>query len=271
MSFFKTVTITLIISGALWARPLLSQEQAAEVQPKAVPSALAENLKGLKKAELGELDRDKEIILNPDTMPMYSPEGKRLSGKEFMDTIMSGSFVPEPFIDDKKEVKAFVFRAATEEEKKRLLAMMKEEEAPASPQGKEAKPFSVADMKGNKYSLEKLKGKVTVINFWFLECRPCRAEIPELNKLVDQYRGKDVVFLGMSTNKTTQLEQFLSKTEFRYNIIPESGMIAATYGVTGFPTHIVIDRDSKVTYFASGFGPGTIETLKGEIERLLKK
>ena len=273
MNDFRTMMIVLTSASGMWACPLAAREGTppAEADSGSNPS-LAEKLQGLKKAETGDLDPNKQILLNPDVMPMYLPDGKRLEGKEFMESIMSGDYVPEPYLDNDKEIKAFVFRAASPEEKKQFLSMMEQEESESEPaQGMDAKPFSVTDMKGKKHSLDKLKGKIVVVNFWFMECKPCRMEIPELNKVVDKYKGKDVVFLGMSTNSKTQLEKFLEKNEFRYNIVPDSTAVAGTYGVTGFPTHMIIGRDSKITYFSAGYGPGTIEKLDKQIESLLKK
>lgn len=284
--------MTSIVFGIMGSMPVLTQDQPAgqasgqkpaEVQAQAEKpdsqageagsgkGSLEDLLRGLKKAAPGDIPADRQIVLNPDVMPIYSVDGKKLAGREFVETIMTGNFVPEPYIDEKKDVKAFVLRAATEEEKKQIQAMMEEEEPQPAAVGKEAKSFSVTDMNGKKYSLEKLKGKVVVINFWFMECRPCRMEIPELNKVVEKYGGKDVVFLGMSTNKPAQLNSFLAKNEFKYNIVADSAQVAAQYGVTGFPTHMVIDRDSKVAYFASGFGPGTIDKLAEAIDKLMKK
>jgi thiol-disulfide isomerase/thioredoxin len=45
-----------------------------------------------------------------------------------------------------------------------------------------------------------LEGKVIVINLWFTTCHPCIAELPALNKLVKEYKDKNVVFLGLSTD-----------------------------------------------------------------------
>lgn len=273
MTFFRTLTITLAISGIMWAGPLTAREDTLPAgAEKPNSTSLADKLQGLKKAEAGDLDPNKQIVLNPEVMPMYLPDGTKLAGKEFMDSIMSGDYVPEPYLDNDKEIKAFVFRAASPEEKKQFLSMMEREESEGEPlQGMDAKPFTVTDLKGKKYSLEKLKGKIIVVNFWFMECKPCRMEIPELNKVVDKYKGKDAVFLGMSTNSKAQLEKFLEKNEFRYNIVPDSMAVAGTYGVTGFPTHMIIGRDSKITYFSAGYGPGTIEKLDKQIESLLKK
>ncbi len=261
-----------LVLGTPIVPPSEIRQPSEEEVPSGASPALLEKLQGLRKALPGDLDPDKQIILNPEVMPMYLPDGKRLAGREFMEAIMSGDYMPEPYLDKDKEIKAFVFRMASPEEKKQFLSMMeRESRAEEPPRGKDAKPFSVTDIKGKKYSLDKLKGKIVVVNFWFMECRPCRMEIPELNKVVDKYGGKGVVFLGMSTNSKAQIEKFLEKNEFKYNIVPDSIAVAGTYGVTGFPTHMIIDRDSKVAYFSSGYGPGTIDELTGAIEQLIKK
>jgi len=60
--------------------------------------------------------------------------------------------------------------------------------------GSDAPDFSAVDMNGNSYSLGILKGKVVVINFWFVECKPCVIEMPELNEIVEKYKSEEVVF-----------------------------------------------------------------------------
>ena len=46
----------------------------------------------------------------------------------------------------------------------------------------------------NRIRTKDLKGKINVINFWFMKCAPCIAEIPALNTLVKKYKGKDINF-----------------------------------------------------------------------------
>jgi hypothetical protein len=86
-----------------------------------------------------------------------------------MKIMMSGDYIPEPYIDSKKVVKAFVLRKATELEKEQMKQMQGNMQNPGQNNneliGKEAFPFSVTDISGTKYSLEKLKGKIIVINF----------------------------------------------------------------------------------------------------------
>ncbi len=82
--------------------------------------------------------------------------------------------------------------------------------------------FEYVTMKGEKVSSKSLAGKVIVLNFWFIACKPCVAEMPMLNDMVQQYKDKpEVVFLALSFDKCDQVKQFLEKTKFNYQAIPE--------------------------------------------------
>jgi peroxiredoxin len=90
-------------------------------------------------------------------------------------------------------------------------------------------------------------------------------EIPELNKLVEKYKGKDIVFLGIATNDKAKLQKFLEKQPFNYNIISDGSKTVGDYQVTAFPTHIIIDKNSTVAFTTTGLGPTTMD----DIEKLL--
>ena len=122
-----------------------------------------------------------------------------------MELLMKGTHIPEPYINDKKELKLFVLRPASKEEQEQMKAMQGQMTPKSDLIGKKADPFSVTDINGNTISLESLKGKIVVINFWFVECKPCIMEIPELNKIVDLYKDKEVVFLGFATNEQSKI------------------------------------------------------------------
>jgi peroxiredoxin len=265
MNFAVKLLIVMALATLTGFVYLAQEQPAGEISGR---QASEDPLKNLKKAMPGDLDPGMQITLNPEATPVYTEGGKQVKGNEFMEAMMSGNYVPEPYINDNKEIKAFVLRAATEEEKKQILSMFASEDD-KGPVGKKAKPFAVTDMNGKKYSLEKLKGKIIVINFWSIQCKYCRIEMPELNKLVDEYKKKKVVFLGLATNNNEQLKSFLEKTQFKYIIVPDSGGVAGIYGVAGLPTHMVIGKDSTVTYFSTGFGPGSVNKLKSEIDKLL--
>ena len=71
--------------------------------------------------------------------------------------------------------------------------------------GMNAPVFSVKDIQGNKKSLNSLKGKIIILNFWFIECKPCVREMPELNNLVKKYKNDNVEFIGFSGNGSMQI------------------------------------------------------------------
>jgi thiol-disulfide isomerase/thioredoxin len=66
--------------------------------------------------------------------------------------------------------------------------------------------FKAKTMNGNLVSTESLMGRVVVLNFWAIHCKPCIAEIPGLNDLVEMYQKKDVVFLAIAGNTNEQLK-----------------------------------------------------------------
>jgi peroxiredoxin len=137
--------------------------------------------------------------------------------------------------------------------------------------GTNAVEFSATDLKGKKYALANLKGKIVVLNFWFVECKPCVMEMPELNELVEEFKGKEIVFLAIALNDKKQLKKFLKTTDFNYIIVPDGKSIANTYSVDGFPTNVIIDQNGIIQYVSTGIGPNNKANLLKAITNLLKK
>jgi thiol-disulfide isomerase/thioredoxin len=121
-----------------------------------------------------------------------------------------------------------------------------------------------------KYNLKDLAGKVVVLNFWFINCSPCRMEIPHLNKMTETYKDRDdVVFLAVALDEAYDLKQFLKEMPFNYGIVDGGRYIASQYGITSYPTHVVLDKEGKVTFHTSGYGMGTVPWLKKSIDAAL--
>jgi thiol-disulfide isomerase/thioredoxin len=246
--------------------------QVAQINNENTTSSKTNPLQGLRKANITELDPSKPLMLDGISTPVYTENLILVEGDDFMKVMSNGDYFPDIYIDSNKEVKAFVLRKATDLEKSKMVRMQTDAEMPRKSDllGKPALPFSVTDINGNNYSLESLKGKVIVINFWFVECKPCVMEMPELNKLVEKFNNKDVVFLGFAMNEKDKIEQFLKKTKYKYNIVPAAKDVVGTYGVTSFPMHIVIDKNSIITFAVNGLGPTTIEDLEKAIGMVLE-
>ena len=122
---------------------------------------------------------------------------------------------------------------------------------------KDAPTFKLTAMDGTVYDLTALRGKVVVLNIWFIACPPCIAEMPELNRIVDHYRDQEVVFVAPTWDKKADLQKFLQKSSFKYQVVPDAAqLIFSSYSAkgdsVGFPQHIVIDRDGKIDMWEMG-------------------
>jgi peroxiredoxin len=144
--------------------------------------------------------------------------------------------------------------------------------APGPGSGRRPAPdLTLKTLDGRDVELSDLKGRVVVLNFWFVNCAPCRAEMPDLNKLVDGHRGRDVVFLAVATDKAEAVRAFLEKHPFKYEIVPEGTAAANAFGVISYPTHILIDKAGHVAHFLVGGGAGRMEQLTALIAALAKE
>ena len=114
--------------------------------------------------------------------------------------------------------------------------------------GKAIPSFTVTTLEGKKIKSKDLKGKILVLNFWFIDCLPCIKELPALNKLVEMYKSnKDVVFLAITWEPRERVEkEFLKKHKLLFQVVPDARPIIERFIETGYPTTYVVDRDGKV-------------------------
>jgi peroxiredoxin len=227
-------------------------------------------LKGLKLAGPGDLQPGTPLMLNPMITPIYNDSLRKINADEFSMLMMTNEYVPEPYIDENKSVKAFVLRKATSEEKEMMAKYLQEGLKESMLTGTQANDFKLTDLKGKKYNLSDFKGKVVLLNFWFVECKPCVMEMPELNDLVKEFKDKDVVFLGIALNDEKALKNFLKKNDFEFKLFPNGSFVIETYGVKSFPTNIIIDQNGMIQFVSSGVGPNNKSNLEREITSLLK-
>lgn len=133
-------------------------------------------------------------------------------------------------------------------------------------------PSSVfTDMQGKVLSTSDLKGKVMVLNFWFVACKPCLREIPQLNKLVEQYKNKDVVFLALALDKAPAIQKLLEKSPFHYTIIPDMERYAQQLKVESYPTNIVVDQKGMIRDVSTGYSESIEAEISSVVEKLLNK
>lgn len=128
-------------------------------------------------------------------------------------------------------------------------------------EGDYAKNFIETTITGESIELEELKGNVVVLTFWSTRCEICVAEIPQLNKLVDKYADRGVVFVGLAWQDKAKLEDFFRKKPFKFKIVAQSLGVLLKYADRddkgrlnmGFPSHFIVDQEGMVVFKGSGF------------------
>jgi len=109
--------------------------------------------------------------------------------------------------------------------------------------------FTLKDMHGQDVYLASFKGKVILINFWATWCAPCKAEIPGLVELQEQY-ADDLVVLGLSIDDTAdKLLTFADAYEMNYPVLVGLGQddVLDAYGpLWAIPVSVFIDREGVV-------------------------
>jgi peroxiredoxin len=134
---------------------------------------------------------------------------------------------------------------------------------------KPAPSFTLADITGTNYSLTELKGKVVVLNFWFIACKPCVNEMARLNAIKARYKTQKVIFLALCLDKKEQIRDFLKTHQFNYTVFPDAAKIADTYQVNAYPASMVIDAKGVIRFIQIG-GPDIEHTLPIAITSAIK-
>lgn len=249
------------------ANNVLAQQKITDPKLK----KLVSGLKLLSKEDRAERKRKGlKTSFNPQEVPFYFVDGKKLETKDIMSTASSGIHKYDVYVDKDEKIKAVVVRLKMEKERE-MVEMVYRGNNKGKFVGDQAISFSAKSIDGKNYSLENLKGKVIVVNFWFTSCTPCVEEMPELNSLVEKYKNnEDVVFLGFSKDSEEKIRSFLKKKQFDYTLFAESKELAMKYGVFVYPTHMIIDKNSKIKFSEMGYLPNVGKRLENTIDELLK-
>ena len=124
--------------------------------------------------------------------------------------------------------------------------------------GKLAPDFSATDIDGNLISLKDYRGKVVLLDFWSTTCGPCIAEMPNVKKIYDAYKGVGFDVIGVSLDDDeAKLHEFLKECNLPWRqIFTGEGWetpIRKQYDVRGIPSPWLIDGEGKIiSYQARG-------------------
>jgi peroxiredoxin len=113
------------------------------------------------------------------------------------------------------------------------------------------KPFpaiNVTDLNGKPFTLESLKGKAVLIDFWATWCGPCIAELPHVQAAYEKYREKGFEILGVSLDRDrAKLDEFLTKNKLPWtHYFDEEGALAQEFGINAIPATFLVDKEGKI-------------------------
>ncbi len=109
------------------------------------------------------------------------------------------------------------------------------------------------DELNDSISLESMRDKIIILNFWASWCEPCKYEVNELNKIYEMY-GNKISLIGINIwDKRENALEFVKNYNIKFlNLYARGSTITIDYGITGVPETIIIDKNGIIKYHFKG-------------------
>jgi len=145
--------------------------------------------------------------------------------------------------------------------------------SPNNQLGKKAAEFSLPAVNGDTVTLQSLRGKVVLLNFWATWCGPCRQELPELARAQEKYRQRGLAVVAVTVdNDVENVRSFLKKYAIKLQALwDKKKKVADAYVVEKMPSSYLIDRNGVVRFIHRGYTPEEFKRIEAEIDELLDK
>lgn len=135
--------------------------------------------------------------------------------------------------------------------------------------GQAAPVFDLRDDDGRAVSLDRYRGSIVVMNLWASWCPPCRAEMPDLQRLTEAYGSRGVAVVGVNEGESAErAREFAGSLGIRFPIwVDASQRYGRVYSALGLPTTVILDRRGVVR---RGFdGPLTFDEMRSAVTPFL--
>lgn len=135
------------------------------------------------------------------------------------------------------------------------------EESTVDPNAIPAPTFTLTDQYGNIHNLEDYRGKTVFLNFWATWCPPCRQEMPDIQKVYEEYgyNQEDLIVLGVAgpnmgnEGSIDDITAFLEDNGYSFPVVMDTtGFVFYYYGISAYPTTFMIDVNGNVFGYAQG-------------------
>ncbi len=117
-------------------------------------------------------------------------------------------------------------------------------------EGTRAPDFAFTTLDGKTISSGMLKGKVVVLNFWFIGCPICNSHKPFLNSLREAFAEEEnVVFVAATADAGRDVNRYLQEHPLDYIQTANAGAVLKKFAFSGYPKNIVISKTGKIVYW----------------------
>jgi len=139
---------------------------------------------------------------------------------------------------------------------------------PTATVGQAAPNFELQNLDGQSISLNDLKGKPVLINFWATRCPPCIFEMPYLQEIYNEWSGKGLMVLAINIGESSaKVKTFLQDNDLSLPVLLDTkAVVARMYVKRGIPTTVFIDKEGIIREIVIG-----AFTSKAPIENRLDK
>lgn len=117
-----------------------------------------------------------------------------------------------------------------------------------------APDFDLAAPDGNRHSLEAMRGKPVIVNFWATWCPPCQAEMPSMQRAWEQVRDEGILMVAINVGEDADtIGKFTDRLPVEFPLPMDlDSKVAQRWPMTGLPTTFVVDPDGRLVYRAQG-------------------
>jgi cytochrome c biogenesis protein CcmG, thiol:disulfide interchange protein DsbE len=145
---------------------------------------------------------------------------------------------------------------------------------PVPRQGFKAPDFTLQTLDGKTITLSSLRGKPVLLNLWASWCPPCKSEMPDFEKVYNDYKNQGFTILAVNaTNQDTlsNASEFVRQNQLTFPILLDSdGRVSQIYQLRSLPTSFFIDKNGVIRDVVVG-GPMSEALLRIRVQNLLEE
>jgi thiol-disulfide isomerase/thioredoxin/outer membrane lipoprotein-sorting protein len=196
------------------------------------------------------VERERGVVLRQQTT-------LRTTGDEGTTTRAEMMTYRKVTIDQPVADSLFVFRPPPAARRVERMAGLDPTAGEGELTGQPAADFSLSDLEGHPHRLSEERGKVVMLDFWATWCGPCRAQMPAVDKLYQEFKAKGLVVFAVNQRESAEKARAYLK-RFSYTtttLLDTEGEVGREYLVRGIPTLVIVGKDGTIVAHWVGVHP----------------